>query len=282
MAFDLQNLARASAAMNTGMVIAEGTQVAGPTYFSYRSAVDNAAAIAGADYFADAIFQLAVGDLIYVVATDASNFLQVATVDRSAGTITTVSFGASGVVGTANIQDGAVTTAKLDDEAVTTAKIEDDAVTTAKLDDNAVTSGKLSVNVIQQAQVAVDASEWKGMYATPKELVAAPGANLQHVLLSAKILLDYGTTQYADGGAVFVQYDSTANGTGTKASETIAAAGFNAAVADSTAQLTGTQAVAAASTTVNKSLCLTNDTGAFTAGDSTFKVDVWYSTVSYA
>jgi hypothetical protein len=33
---------------------------------------------------------------------------------------------------------------------------------------------------------------------------------------------------------------------------------------------------------VNKSLCLTNDTGAFTAGDSTFKVDVWYSTVSYA
>lgn len=147
---------------------------------------------------------------------------------------------------------------------------------------NAITSAKMAASVLKYAQVTVSAADWNGMYATPKQLVAAAGANTQIVLHSAKIFLDYGTAQFASGGAVHIQYDSTANGAGTKASDTIAAAGFTGAVADSTAQLSGTQAVAAASTTVNKGLYLSNASGAFTTGDSTFKVDVWYSVVSYA
>lgn len=282
MAFFLPNWSRQSVALNTGEVDVDGVPYGGPAMFSYRSASDAVATIAGANYFADAVYDLSVDDLIYAVGTDAVSMLVVATINREAGTITTASASLTGAVDTANIVDGAVTTAKLDDDAVTTVKIDDDAVTTAKLDDNAVTSAKLAVNVLQQAQVAVSAAEWLGMYAAPKLLVAAPGANLQHVALSVKFLLEYGTAQFANGGAVFVQYDSTANGAGIKATGTIAAAGINSAVADSTFQLAGIQAVAAASATVNKGLYLSNDTAAFITGDSTFKVDVWYATVSYA
>lgn len=147
---------------------------------------------------------------------------------------------------------------------------------------NAITSAKMAANVLKYAQVSVTAAEFLGMYVTPKLLVAAAGANTQIVLHSAKILLDYGTVQLANGGAVHIQYDSTTLGAGTKATDTIAAAGFTGAVADSTAQFSGTQAMALASTTVNKGLYLSNASAAFITGDSTFKVDVWYSTVSYA
>lgn len=282
MAFDLKNWSRQSVALNTGEVDVDGNAVGGPAIFSYRSAADTVATIGGANYFANAVYDLYVDDLIYAVGSDAVTMLVVTAVNREAGTITTAGASLTGAVDTANIVDLAVTTAKIDDLAVTAGKLASDAVTTAKILNNNVTSAKLAVNVLQQAQVAVSAAEWNGMYAAPKVLVAAPGANLQHVLHCAKFFLDYGTAQFASGGAVHIQYDVTANGAGTKASGTIAETGINAATADSTFQLAGIQAVAAASTTVNKSLALSNATGAFTTGDSTFKVDVWYSTVSYA
>lgn len=264
MAFDIKNWSRQSVALNTGEVLVDGSPVGGPGLFTYRSNDDTAAQIAAANYFGvqAALYDLYVDDFIFAVGTDATTMLQVATIDRVAGTITTVSTGLTGSVGTANIDDLAVTT--------------------AKLAANAVTSAKIAVNVLQQAQVTMSAANWLGMYATPFQLVAAPGANLQHVVHDVKVFLDYNSTQFAAGGAIFVQYDTTANGAGTKATGTIAAAGVNSATVDSTFQLAGIQAVAAASTTVNKALCMTNDTAAFTTGNSTFKVDIWYSTVSYA
>lgn len=269
----MPNWARQSVSLNTGETLVNSVQYGAPAFFSYRSAADNLATISGANYFTDVVYNLSIADLIYIQASDTDGWLTVAAVDREAGTITTVSAGFSGSVGTSNIIDGAVTAAKLASDSVTTIKI---------LNSN-VTSAKIASNVIQQAQVSVTAAEFKGMYVTPKALVAAPGvATSQHLLLDARVFLDYGTTQFTGGGAVYVQYDSTTLGAGTKASATLAAAGFTGAVADSTGQFAGAQAVAAASTTLNKGLYLSNDTAAFAAGDSTFKVDVWYATVSYA
>lgn len=309
MAFNLKNWSRQSVALNTGEVDVDGVAVGGPAWFTYRSADDTAATIAAANYFANVVYDLSVDDLIFAVGSDAVELLQVATINRAAGTITTVGASLTGMVDTANIVDGAVTNAKVNAAAAidfsklaalpdgeilvgsaadvpTPVAMSGDAtiINTGALTiaNNAVTSAKLAVNVMQQAQVAVSAAEWNGMYAAPKQLVAAGGANTQLVLHAAKFFLDWGAAQFASGGAVHIQYDSTANGAGTKASGTIAETGINAATADSTFQLAGIQAVAAASTTVNKGLFLSNATGAFTTGDSTFKVDVWYSRVSYA
>ncbi len=139
MAFNINRFVRHTVAFNAGQITtAFNPSVTpalsnGPALFSYASATDNAAAIGGANYFADVVYELSVNDWIFATGSDASVFLQVLTVDRDAGTITTGSAFASGVVGTANINDGAVTTTKLADGAVTTVKIADANVTLAKL-----------------------------------------------------------------------------------------------------------------------------------------------------
>lgn len=134
-----------------------------------------------------------------------------------------------------------------------------------------------------QQRVSVTAAQLDGAYAAPIELIPAPGANNLLVLHKVCVLEDYGGTVFANGGAIHIQYASTANGGGTKASDTLAAATLIGATADSTFQLTGLQALAASSTTVNKGLYLSNATAAFTGGTNTvFTVDVWYSIVSYA
>lgn len=274
MAFTPDTFARSTESMNTGYVVAPGTAAAigSPVLFTYSSVTDTVATIEGANYFTNAVYKLSVNDFIFVVASDASIMLQVATIDRSVipATITTQTFGTSTTVGTSNILSGAVTTAK----------IANNAVTTALLANNAVTSAQLAINVLQYAQVAVTAAQFKAAFATPFVLVAAPGAGIQLVLQSARIKLAYGTTQYTAGGAVFLQFGSTVNAGGIAASNTIAAAGFTGATANSCAQFTGTQALALCSVTENEGLYLTNATANFATGDSTFTVDVWYSVVT--
>lgn len=303
MAFNSSRWVRQTLAYNSGAVVVDGPATEnGPALFTYQSGSDNIAAVSAANYFSDAVFDLAVGDIIMANASDGSNMLKVSALDRDLKTVSTVSFTPAGSVGTANIQDGAVTAPKLASDSVETAKIAALAVTAAKLAADsvetakiaalavtnakiaagAVNSAKLDASTIQYAVVSVNAASFLGAYATPVQLVAAPGANKQIVLHGASFFLDYGTTQFAAGGAVHIQYDNTANGAGVQASGTIAAAGINAATADSTFQLSGTQAVGLASATVNKGLFLSNATAAFTTGDSVFKVAVWYSVGDYA
>jgi hypothetical protein len=113
MAFDKEYFARSSVALNTGMVIASGSEPASPTMFTYRSATDAVATIAGANYFADAVWMLSLNDLIYVSGSDAVGMYVVDAIDRPAGTITVAAASLTGVVNTANIAANAVTLAKL-------------------------------------------------------------------------------------------------------------------------------------------------------------------------
>lgn len=140
-------------------------------------------------------------------------------------------------------------------------------------------SGTLSSpTTINYAAVAITAAQFNGMYAAPKLLVAAPGANKIIVLDKVELLMTYVSANYAAGGVAAVQYDSTANGAGVIASTTLAAATFQAAA--STGFMFNTGVVAQTFTTcVNKGLYLSNITGAFTTGDSTFVAHVWYKVV---
>ena len=284
MAFELQRFTRASMAMNTGAlttVLNPGVTPViqnGPTLFTYASATDTIAQVGAANYFAVVVDDLAVGDIIVCVGSDASLLYQVSAVDRTANTVAVVSFTPAGSVGTANIDNLAVTTAKIDNLAVTAGKIASDAVTTAKILNNNVTSAKLAVTTVQYAAVAVTAAEFNGMYAAPKLLVAAGGANTLLVLDKVDLLMTYVSANYAAGGVAAVQYDSTANGAGVIASSTLAAATFQAA-ASTGFLFNGGVVPQTFSTCVNKGLYLSNITGAFTTGDSTFVAHVWYKLV---
>jgi hypothetical protein len=145
------------------------------------------------------------------------------------------------------------------------------------------TDSGYNVNNLQlYASVAVSAAEFLGMYAAPKLLIAAPGANKQIIVDRMELVMTYGSAQFAAGGVVAAQYDSTANGAGVKATNTEAAADYTGAAASTTFPFNGAVVVAPFSTTVNKGLYLSNQTAAFTTGDSTFICKVNYRIVSTA
>lgn len=263
MAFDKEYLARSSVALNTGMVIASGSEPASPCMWTYRSAADAIATIAAANYFADAVYMLSVNDLIYISASDAVGMYVVATVDRAAGTITLVAASLTGSVNTANIVNSAVTTAKIADGAVTSAKVEE--------------------SLLQHAQVDVALADFIGAYTASVLLVAAPGASKKIILNRGTLWIDYGGTVLANGGAVHIQYDDTANGAGVKATGTIAAATLIAATADTTFGFSPVDTTLVDSTTLNKGLYFAAATADFTGGTaSAYKFDVWYSVADFS
>lgn len=140
-------------------------------------------------------------------------------------------------------------------------------------------------NIMQYASVAITAAQWNGMYAAPKLLIAAPGANKLIVVHKLDLVMTFVSAAYAAGGVVGGQYDSTVHGAGAAATNTEAAADFFAA-ASTTFQFNGvsgnTVAVTPFTTSVNKGLYLSNLTGAFTTGDSTWVAKIWYSVLATA
>lgn len=102
-------------------------------------------------------------------------------------------------------------------------------VDTAELADNAVTSAKLDEKTIKYAEVSLTNAEMLALRATPKTLVAAPGAGKVLEFLSACLLFDYtgAYTESADNMAVKFE-----NGSGVAVSDTIEATGFVDATAD--------------------------------------------------
>jgi hypothetical protein len=274
MAFASNRFVRQTSAYNAGQITTSFSPSEtpilenGPAWFTYASAGDTLATIVAANYFADVVYDLAVNDRIDITGSDASGIYIVATVNRDLQTITLVSYAATGVVGTANIQDGAVTAAKLATDSVTTIKIED----------AAVTSAKIAADVLQYVAVPITAAEFNGMYAAPVELVAAAGANTLLVLDRVILAMTYGSAAYAAGGVAHVQYDDTANGAGVIASTTLAAASFQDTASTSYSFNAGVVEYPF-TTTVNQGLFLSNITGAFTTGDSDMVAHVWYKAI---
>jgi hypothetical protein len=139
-----------------------------------------------------------------------------------------------------------------------------------------VLSAMVSPLLMRYATVAISAAEFNGMYAAPKLLLAAGGANTLIVVHKVTLLMTYVSAAYASGGVAAVQYDSTANGAGVIASSTLSAATFQP-TASTGFVFNGGVVPATFSTCVNKGLYLSNVTGAFTTGDSTFVAHIQYS-----
>ncbi len=311
MAFDINRFVRVTLAYNSGRITTSfnpDTTPAfsnGPAFFTYATSVNTIAQVAAANYFAPVVYDLAVDDIIVAVASDASEMLQIATVDRDAGTVTVIPFTPAAAVDTANIVDGAITNAKVNAAAaidfsklatlastnilvgsaggVATSRTVTGDVTIGNtgvtaIGANKVLSSMLSPLTVKYAAVAISAAEFNGMYAAPKLLVAAGGANTLLVLDKLQLLMTYNSAAYAAGGTAAVQYDSTANGAGVIASTTLADTTFQATVSTGWNFNAGVVAETF-STCVNKGLYLSNITGAFTTGDSPMVAHVWYKVI---
>lgn len=143
---------------------------------------------------------------------------------------------------------------------------------------NKVLSSMISPLIRKYVAVPITAAQFNGMYAAPKLLVAAGGANTLLVLDQLQLAMTYGSANYAAGGVAAVQYDSTANGAGVIASTTLSAATFQAA-ASTTFTMNAGVVPLPFTTTVNKGMYLSNITGAFTTGDSALVAHIWYRTI---
>ena len=138
-------------------------------------------------------------------------------------------------------------------------------------------------NPIQFASVPITAAQFNGMYAAPFALIAAPGLNKLIAVESLALVMTFVSADYASGGVVAAQYDNTVHGAGVLATNSEAAADFFAA-ASTTFQFSGTSGNTVGalpfSTTVNKGLYLSNATGAFTTGDSTWVAKIYYRIIN--
>lgn len=292
MAFTIANWTCISSSLNEGQVTVvpfggSSTVLNAPNVFVYGSPNDTLATISAANYFLSMYASLDVGDIIIVNGTDGSNMYVVAT--SSSTSVTVNSFTPAGSVGTANIQNNAVTYAKFQQVAAdslvgnpTGSLANAQGITLGNgLEFTGTALDVPNTNLIY-GTVAISAAEFNGMYAAPKLLVAAPGANKLIVVERLVLAMTFVSAAYAAGGVVAAQYDSTVHGAGVAATNTEAAADFAAAASTSFAfnGVAGdTVGALPFSTTVNKGLYLSNATGAFTTGDGTWVAHVWYKVI---
>lgn len=301
MAFTLQAMARVSAALGMDVTIAYSTGVGTPlgalNIWSYNGIVanDSQATIATAAYFNTFANNLQIGDLIWVYDNAATGQFYTVTAltyptGAIAASVTVAAFGAiAGVLGTANYGNNTVTYAKIQQASADTlignptggtANVEE--ITIEATNSLAFVGTTIGVNadLLRYARVTMTAAQWNGMYAAPFLLVAAPGANKLIVVERVVEKMTFVSAAYAAGGVVGLQYDSTAHLAGDPATGTEAAADFFAGASTSFMQEGNLSTGAAFTTSVNKALYISNATQAFTTGDSTWIVDVWYRIVA--
>jgi len=129
--------------------------------------------------------------------------------------------------------------------------------------------------------VPMTAAQWNGMYAAPYQIIPAAGANTLIYVNSAIAVMTYGTTDYANGGNVAFQYGNTVHGAGLPASDAETGSDFYAAASTSFAFM-GVIGPLPFSTSINTGIYLSNASAAFTAGDSIWDINIYYTIVSVA
>lgn len=269
--------------------------------FSYISSSETLATVEASGYFNSAATKFSLGDDIMLNCSDGYDWVTVTATSPNvtvstehsvpAGSITNTQISATAAIAFSklanltsahvllgNASNVATDTAITGDIALTNAglaTIQAGAVTGSKIANNTITTANFATTVLQYTTVTITAAQFNGMYATPKLLVAAGGANTLIDFVKCQLLMTYVSANYASGGVAAIQFDSTANGAGVIASTTLTAATFQAAA--STGFVFNPGVVPETFTTcVNKGLYLSNITGAFTTGDSTFVAHVWY------
>lgn len=136
--------------------------------------------------------------------------------------------------------------------------------------------------IVRVANITMNATQWNGMNVTPVEIIAAPGAGFCVIVLSCAIFFNYGNTnQFSAGGAVVLQWGTTAAGAGTSMVNTMAGSNFTGNNDSMTQQTVIAKSNIFKATFDNLSICLSNQTQPFTGGaNNTFNVVVTYTVVA--
>lgn len=152
-------------------------------------------------------------------------------------------------------------------------------VAASQLTPASVGNDELEEDTIQYAEVDITTAEVKALAASPKELVAAPGADKYLMFLGATFILDYNSVAYTEAGDnLAVKYTDDS---GVQVSETVESTGFIDQTADTlTNAVPKKDGIVAASGAVNKPLVLDNLGSEFAAGDSPLTVQVVYRVVT--
>ena len=158
------------------------------------------------------------------------------------------------------------------------------AVTGSKIAANTVDYANIAPDVAATATVALTAAQVNGMYATPVQLLPAPGAGKLIIIDSILWDVAFVSAQYAAGGAIAAQYGNTIHGAGPAASATLAAATLNGVAASSFLGEAGSSTVldVAKTASLNTAVYISNASAAFTTGDSTVNLYIRYRIVSPA
>jgi len=144
-------------------------------------------------------------------------------------------------------------------------------------------AGTLSLDVdesyLQTATITVSTAELLALATTPKELVAAPGADKIVEFLGAKLILNYNSIQYTEAGDnMGIKYTDAS---GVQVSDTIECTGFIDQAADTvTSAVPIKDAIVAAAGCVNQALVLDNLNANFAAGNSEMFVQVRYRIIT--
>jgi hypothetical protein len=131
--------------------------------------------------------------------------------------------------------------------------------------------------LIQHVQVPLTAVNIKALKTTPIQVLAAPASGKYVLVHNCSISMTYGSVQFASGGVVSLVDHGTHNAVHTATG--IAAATFNAA-ASFAYQLGGNSTNGGLTRPLATAVDVEAATGDFTTGDSTAKVDLWYSIVT--
>lgn len=132
---------------------------------------------------------------------------------------------------------------------------------------------------LQLATVTISTAELLALATSPKELVAAPGADKIVQFVGATLVLDYNSILYAESGDnMGIKYENAA---GVQVSEDIEMTGFIDQTADTvTNAVPKKDAIVAASGCVNKALVMDNLGSNFTNGNSPVDVRIAYRIVT--
>ena len=273
MAFALQNFSRSTDPSNAGK--SSGGE-GGAAIFTYQSSTDNAATIAGANYFAGLVHEVALGDLLFVNASDAYVPLRVATLDRVAGTITTESI--EGGIG--SLPSGQILVGSAANVPTAVTMSGDATMTNAGV---VTVAGSAPAATYQNTvTISITAADVIAAYTTPKVLVAAPAAGFRYIVTSVQYDILYGTAQFTGGGLFGVQINNTANGLGKAVHNFLAGGQLNAASENSVYTTVSTALSGDSADYVAQGIYFSNKTAAFATGDSNIDIHITYSTVATA
>lgn len=149
------------------------------------------------------------------------------------------------------------------------------------LTDGGIANVDLGETVVHTKTVSLTAAQIIGMFATPVELIAAPGSGKALIVSDVTFSFTVGGTQFTGGGSVRVVYaGDTNNILGNATNNDLASSNINGAASFVAIRRTGSGAGIAVNPTANVAVNLTNITGAFAAGDGTLKVFIQYKEIS--